>query len=198
MNNKEYLRYVIIGFVILGIIIFDNVGNNSSYSDKGYDGTLLINKVVNDNSIVNDGSGLYYVDNVYYYKGSVINNYIMYGNKYYRVMSLGDNIKIISNDIIYSDIDDNKLLSIEDYNNSLISVDGNNISYLIMDEDYYIDGSSYDEVIDVNYNNYLDSNGNIDYTFISNTIGIRDVIILEKDVLVTGVGTYENPYVIGG
>ena len=82
------------------------VTNNNGYylyttnlecGDK-YSITLLKDKIIEDNQ-VDVGNGLYESENDYYFKGDKVNNWVMFNNELWRIVSIDENgtIKMVQN-----------------------------------------------------------------------------------------------------
>lgn len=121
MKNK--LEKIVIILVVFGIVLFQvfNYSYSLNKEDKIKDKVSLFNKVVNNNMILEDSlsDGLQKNNDNYYFRGNVVNNYVIINNELWRIVSLNNDgsIKIIKEHSI-----NNKLYK---YSN-----DYNNINYL--------------------------------------------------------------------
>lgn len=99
-----------------------------SYINNNCENIITIKDRVLDN-IVDNGDGLYQVDNKYIFKGNNPNNYILINNSIYRILSIDNNgIKVISNESITSKEFDSKESRNNDNNTyCLDSINGCNI-----------------------------------------------------------------------
>lgn len=66
---------------------------------KSYETVKLANYIIDNEPIVSSNDGLYKMGDKYIFRGEVVNNYIMIGNKLYRIMEINENkeMKLISN-----------------------------------------------------------------------------------------------------
>lgn len=116
---------MILGFIGLYLgraIYYYNEFNVIKPNDK------LVELLTKENNIAYSGDGLYQKDDLYYYRGKNVNNYVYYSGRLFRIVSIDDNVKLISNDIDttlvwgyesnYQDSYVNKWLN-NDYYNSL-------------------------------------------------------------------------------
>ena len=148
-----------------------------------------------DKEIVKEGKALYYA-------GNVLNNYVFYSNRYYRVISFGENIvlidDVVSTILPYNDIEEwlrttyrNSLIDSEQYITDITIL--SSVDYQKIDTgNNYIKGSFFW----LKDNKYLNEKGNI---FDSNDglYGVKAVLKLKDDVLYYGgTGTYYDPYFI--
>ena len=119
---------MILGFIGLYLgraIYYYNKMNVIKPNDK------LVEVIVTDNNITYTGDGLYAQDDFYYYRGKDVNNYVYYSGRLFRIVSISDSIKLISNEIDtslvwgyesnYQDSYINKWLNNEYYNSLTIN-----------------------------------------------------------------------------
>ena len=91
--------------LMIGVGVYYGYRSLYYYSKQSYkmsaEAAMLKGRIVDDNKIVQDGDGLHQDTEGYYYKGNVINNYVRYSNRLFRIIRLynDDTIKIISDDI---------------------------------------------------------------------------------------------------
>jgi len=87
---------MILGFIALYLgraIYYYNEFNVIKPNDK------LVELLTKENNIAYSGDGLYQKDDLYYYRGKNVNNYVYYSGRLFRIVSIDDNVKLISNDI---------------------------------------------------------------------------------------------------
>jgi len=94
-------------FIILNIVVIISIISFYTYrAIKYYKITNVIveqSKLIDilDKKIIYNGDGLYKEDSNYYFKGKNVNNYVLYNNLLYRIISIDENgIKLILNDSI--------------------------------------------------------------------------------------------------
>ena len=142
-------------------------------------------------------------DKTLYYVGSVLNNYVYYSNRYYRILSFNDDSITLIDDAVstilpYDDIDewlDNV------YYNSLLEPDKylSDVSLLSKDQYYKADNGS--NFLKGNFfwlddQSYVNDKGNI-MDNDDGIYGVRVVVTLKNSVLYYGgTGTYFDPYFI--
>lgn len=75
----------------------NNDYNYVSYLDCGsnYSSKLFYKKITEQKNIVTSGDGLYYINNEYVYRGEVVNNYVNFGGRVWRIVKIDS-----SNDIV--------------------------------------------------------------------------------------------------
>ena len=75
------------------------------YSKQNYrvsaEAATLHGRIINDNKLVKDGDGLHQDTDGHYFKGNVINNYVKYNNRLFRIIRVNNDntIRVISDDI---------------------------------------------------------------------------------------------------
>ena len=116
MKKKVNKEAIVIGLVIIFIVLFQV--SNTSYSISNNSNSIkLVNKILDNNTIYNKDDNIedgLLLDDEYYFKGNVNNNYVSLNNELWRIVSLKDNyIKIIKEE----GINNNKLYKYsDDYN----------------------------------------------------------------------------------
>lgn len=108
IGKKEF----IFNFFSLVIVILIGIyfGGRSFYYYSKQNMTIkkeaqtLNGLLINNNKAVTKGDGLYRDSLGYYFKGNVISNYVSYGNRLFRVISIGKNntVKVVSEDLVAS------------------------------------------------------------------------------------------------
>lgn len=108
IGKKEF----IFNFVSLVVVILIGIyfGGRSFYYYSKQNMTMkkeartLSGLIINNNQTVTDGDGLYRDSDGYYFKGKVTNNYVSFGNRLFRVISIGNNntVKVVSEDLVAS------------------------------------------------------------------------------------------------
>lgn len=100
------------GFILIIVIVLTvgiYIGNmNTSYSNKdegiNFFEKLKINNSIIDMKMLDDLDGLFYdnMSNSYFFKGNVVNNYVVLNNELWRIVSIDNdkNIKVIKNTAI--------------------------------------------------------------------------------------------------
>lgn len=149
--------------------------------------------------IVKKDNSVYKDNNDYRYYGSIVNNYIKYEDKMYRIIGFLDKkYKLISLDSNYESYkeSDKTYLTIDDY---LKSINESNVS--IEDLSSYnswlnaANGYWLDDVVDEYNSYYVDSNGVITSKLKTEKLYSKEVIVLDKGLVVLkGNGTLEEPY----
>lgn len=94
----------------------------------------LMNTVTKLDNIIYNGDGLYQKDDFYYFKGREVNNYVYYSGRIWRIISLGDEIKLINNDIESSIVWGVNM----EYKDSYINKWLNNYANTLRDSDTYL------------------------------------------------------------
>lgn len=108
IGKKEF----IFNFLSLVIVILIGIyfGGRSFYYYSKQNMTIkkeaqtLNGLLINNNKAVTKGDGLYRDSLGYYFKGNVNSNYVSYGNRLFRVISIGKNntVKVVSEDLVAS------------------------------------------------------------------------------------------------
>ena len=96
-----------VGSLLLMIVAGIYYGYRSLYyfSKQNYrltaEGATLYGKVTIDNILVKDGDGFHQDTDGYYFKGNVVNNYVRYNNRLFRIIRINNDktIRVISDDI---------------------------------------------------------------------------------------------------
>ena len=106
-SNKKKLKKWEKWFIVLNIIII--IGLIGLYLGRAIyyynefnvikNDNRLLDVLVNNNNITYSGDGLYQIDDLYYYRGINVNNYVYYSGRLFRIVSITDTIKLISDDI---------------------------------------------------------------------------------------------------
>lgn len=144
MKKKVNKEAIVIGLVIIFIVLFQV--SNTSYSISNNSNSIkLVNKILDNNTIYNKDDNIedgLLLDDEYYFKGNVNNNYVSLNNELWRIVSLKDNyIKIIKEE----GINNNKLYKYSDDYNEGDYLDSN--IYKILDEWYKEELINYDSYI---------------------------------------------------
>lgn len=114
-NNTKKIAAIVVVFSFLTLLI--TIPSYSNKEENNY--PKLSEEILRTNSVLDASSnetGLYKNDNVYYFKGIVLNNYININNELWRIISIAEdkNITLIKEE----GINDNKLYKYnEDYAN---------------------------------------------------------------------------------
>ena len=117
---------------------------------KSYETIKIANYILNNEPVVSSNDGLYKMGDKYIFRGEVVNNYIMLGNKMYRIMEIDENkeMKLISNkksgiyfvwDNRYN-IDKKSSSGINNYFKSRLK---EKIDYVVKNNDYDDNGSDH-------------------------------------------------------
>lgn len=61
---------------------------------KDYKTTKLYEELIKDENLVTEGSGLYYLNNKYIYRGEYVNNYIKFNGSLWRIISIDNDGKV--------------------------------------------------------------------------------------------------------
>lgn len=111
-NKKQHkpLKKTEFIFILLSLIIIICIGiyfgarsfyyYSKQSSSKNQKSTTLVEKIKNDNQITKENDGLHQDAEGYYFKGNVINNYVKFANRYFRIIRINtnDTVKLISED----------------------------------------------------------------------------------------------------
>lgn len=106
ISKKELIFNVISLVIAICIGIYFGVRSFYYYgrqSTKIKEEAMTLNGVVlSSNEVLKDGDGLHQDTTGYYFKGNVLNNYVMFANRLFRVMQVNNDgtVKLISNDIV--------------------------------------------------------------------------------------------------
>ena len=107
-SKNEFIFNIVSLVVVIGISLY--FGGRSFY----YYGLQSVNTkggvqtldgiIVNNNSLVKDGDGLHRDSDVYFFKGTVTNNYVMIFNRLYRVLRVDNDgsVKLVSENTVAS------------------------------------------------------------------------------------------------
>lgn len=116
ISEKEFI-FNFLSLIIIIIIALYFGGRSFYYYSKQNmtikaDSKTLNGLIVSKNKITKTGDGLYRDTEGYYFKGDVNNNYVLFGNNYYRVIRINNDntVKLVTNDLVSSFIwgDDSK------------------------------------------------------------------------------------------
>ena len=104
IGRKEFIFNFFSLVIIIGIGLYFGARSMYYYSKQNMpykDGTVTLgDAAINGNKIVTNGDGLYHDSNGYYYKGNVGNNYVLFGNRLFRIIRVNaDNaVRVVSED----------------------------------------------------------------------------------------------------
>lgn len=151
--NKENIFFILNIVLIIGIIITYLVRAIYYYKKTNYipKTESLYDAIVNLKNIVNQGDGLYdQGDEVYYFKGKNVNNYIIYSDTLWRIVEISkEKIKIVS-----EENETTLVYGVENtYEDSYVRKflnDDKLIKSLYRSEDYIVNGNWCNESIDIN------------------------------------------------
>ena len=82
------MKKIIISLILIlvvGLLVSFNSSHSVLTTNKLYEEIIKNNTILDNNSKEN---GLYKIDNKYYFKGNVINNYVSIGNSLWRILSI--------------------------------------------------------------------------------------------------------------
>ena len=94
--------------LVIGIVVYFGYRSLYFYSKqnlkKVHDAETLNGIILQNNSVVSSGDGLYQDSNEYFFRGNVKNNYVLLGNNLFRIIRIaGDqSVRIVSEDYIAS------------------------------------------------------------------------------------------------
>ncbi|MBQ8132305.1 MAG: hypothetical protein IJ193_07430 [Bacilli bacterium] len=105
-SNVEFFYNVMSILIVMGIGIY--FGGRSFYyysklnSNFAAAASTLNGTIINTTYVVTDGDGLHQDTDGYYYKGNIENNYVKYGNRYFRIIRINNDgsVKVITDDIV--------------------------------------------------------------------------------------------------
>lgn len=106
LSKKELIFNIVSLVIVICIGIYFGVRSFYYYgkqSTKIKEEAMTLNGVVlSSNEVLKDGDGLHQDTAGYYFKGNVLNNYVMFANRLFRVMQVNNNgtVQLISNDIV--------------------------------------------------------------------------------------------------
>lgn len=111
-NNIISEKEFIFNFLSLTIIILIGLyfgGRSLYYYSKQNmsikaDSNTLNGLIVSRNKLTKSGDGLHRDADGYYFKGEVLNNYVLFGNRYFRVIRINNDntVKLVSEDLVAS------------------------------------------------------------------------------------------------
>lgn len=127
LKNKKNLIFVVISFLLVVFMIvfygyrfiyYYRLENPKGSSLKA--NLNLASAIINKNKIVNSGSGLYFEDNNYIFKGDIDNNYLYYSGILWRIIKINkdQSIKIVSEESLTSLFDDQA----QSFKNSILHI----------------------------------------------------------------------------
>ncbi len=81
-------------------VVVTKIGNNYEYTPyldcgSAYQSKELYNKVLEDNSVVSEGMGLYKINAKYVFRGEVKNNYVLINQKPWRILGIDENNNLV-------------------------------------------------------------------------------------------------------
>ena len=169
--------------IMIGIGIYYGYRSLYYYSKQYYklsaEAATLYGRVLNDNKLIKSGDGLHQDTEGHYFKGNVLNNYVKYSNRLFRIIRVNkdNSIRIISDDIgtsfmwgvdpnyensnVNAWLDDTGAENSGVYYNTLGGVD-----ILTKKTKYTIDKLEDDKVV----------SGDKDYSSTITTLGIKDYV----------------------
>ncbi len=114
----------------------------------------LKDKITRIDNITYQGDGLYEKDNVYYFKGTDVNNYVYYSGRIFRIIDINDGIRMIEEDNIT-----NLVWGMDsEYKESLIHTWLNNYLDTLKDYEYFLKTNTFcNSMIDVENYDCTDS-----------------------------------------
>ena len=118
-NNKKNKKKHLIGLkefifdflsLVFALVVVFYYGGRCFYyysaQNQSKNGTVITldSSVINNNIIVNTGDGFYKTSDGYSFKGKVENNYVLFANRLFRILSVNDDntVKLVSNDLVSS------------------------------------------------------------------------------------------------
>lgn len=106
LSKKEFI-FNFCSLIIIILIGFYYGGRSLYYYSKQNitlkkEANTLNGLILNNNSVVNEGEGLYLDLDGYYFKGKVSNNYVKFGNRLFRIIRVNNDgsIKVITDDLV--------------------------------------------------------------------------------------------------
>ena len=100
IGRKEFIFNLISLVVVLGIALY--FGGRSLYyyslQNAKTEAKTLSGLVLANNKIVNEGDGFHQIDEGYYFKGNVENNYVWFANRLFRILKINEDesVKLVS------------------------------------------------------------------------------------------------------
>ena len=102
----EFYYNVLSLLIVMGIGIY--FGGRSFYYYSKLNSNFvaaqstLNGTIINSNYVVTDGDGLHQDTDGYYYKGNIENNYVKYGNRFFRIIRINNDgsVKVVTDDIV--------------------------------------------------------------------------------------------------
>lgn len=108
IGKKEFIFNFLSLIIVILIGVYFGARSFYYYSKQNMtikkEAQTLNGLLINNNKTVTQGDGLYRDSLGYYFKGNVISNYVSYGNRLFRVISIGKNntVKVVSEDLVAS------------------------------------------------------------------------------------------------
>lgn len=105
-GHKEYIFNIISLVIIICIGLYYGGRSLYYYGDQNkkfvQTANTLNGLILSNNQLQTSGDGLYRNTDGYYFKGNVQNNYVWFGNRMFRIISLSekDTVKLVSNDLV--------------------------------------------------------------------------------------------------
>lgn len=208
MKKHQFLLFLFFLFIVG--FNFYNIFVKIETEEKNYIeniGNSLKDRLLNINNIVKSGNGLYKYKDKYVYKGNA-NNYILFSNELWRIVSLESDgtIKIVKNDLIdqnlfdnyYNIIDNSKIVK---HNFDISSVDISKLRTISdvenIKEEYeelYIGLLSVKDVTlastNVHFDEYLDTyfwvNSKYNYLYLNDLWNLYGNVFVQGDFLKNG------------
>jgi len=108
IGKKEFYFNLMSILILIGICLY--FGGRSFYYYSKQNGNMkaesqtLNGLLINNNSVISKGDGLYRDSSGYYFKGNVQNNYVSFANRIFRVIRVNDDntVKVVSDNLVGS------------------------------------------------------------------------------------------------